>query len=214
LDPQQILISIGTLIFAVVFHELAHGWAAWKLGDPTAKDLGRITLNPIPHIHPFWTIALPAMLIFSGSPIVFGGAKPVPFNPRYFKDPKWGTVLVAAAGPASNFLIAAVSLVLLYALYSTGFITALGLIGAPARFIYEFLQFSILINVVLAFFNLFPVPPLDGGRIAVGLLPDELGDALARVEPYGFFIVIAALCFGFIDKYMNFVITNLFYLLP
>ena len=214
MEPQQILISIAVLLFAVVFHELAHGWAAWKLGDPTAKDLGRITFNPIPHIDPFMTILLPAMLIFSGSPVVFGGAKPVPFNPRYFKDPKWGTVLVAAAGPASNFLIAGISLAILYLVYASGFITSLGISGAPARFIYEFFQASVLINVILAFFNLFPVPPLDGGRIAVGLLPDQLGEALSGLEPYGLLIIFAGLYFGLIDKYMLFVIQSVFYLFP
>ncbi len=183
------------LLFAVVVHEVAHGWVAWKLGDPTAKSLGRLTLNPLKHIDPVMTILLPALLIAGGSPVVFGGAKPVPFNPRYFRNPRKGMVLVAAAGPAVNFILAALFAGLLAVLPTpTGF--------GGALFV-TMLFSSVAVNLVLALFNLIPVPPLDGGRIAVGLLPSALAIPLARLERWGLLIVFGLLYFGIVDSYLR-----------
>lgn len=176
------------LYIAVVPHEVAHGWAALKLGDPTAKSLGRLTLNPIPHIDFFMTILLPGMLALSGSPVIFGGAKPVPVNPLYFKKPRQGICFVAAAGPITNFLIALICFALLY--------TGIFSLQSEAALVTIIVLFT---NVVLGTFNLFPIPPLDGGRIAVGLLPKPVARALARLEPYGFFIIFGLLAIGAFD---------------
>lgn len=200
---EGFLIFGPPLTIAIVVHEVAHAWAADKLGDPTARQLGRITLNPIKHIDPFMSLLLPAMLIISGSPVVFGGAKPVPFNPYNLGNPKRDSVLIAAAGPASNFILA----IIFFCLYS---ITAETLQATPnkvmALFFVWFFQ-SILINIVLALFNLFPVPPLDGGRIVTGLLPRELSIKYASLEPYGFLILVAAIYFGVFEAYLGPVIT-------
>jgi Zn-dependent protease len=186
------------LIVAVVLHEIAHGLAAEKLGDPTARKLGRITLNPIKHVDPMFTIVIPAILIFSGSPIIFGGAKPDPVDPRYFKNPRKGMMLVALAGPVTNFILAGISALLLAILNTPGVPEIFP--HAPLIFSAKMLIASLLINLVLGLFNLIPIPPLDGGRIAVGLLPINLARLLARLEPYGIFIVFFLLYVGFFDK--------------
>jgi len=194
---------IPPLLVAVVIHEMAHGWAADKLGDPTARSLGRITFNPIKHIDPMMTIMFPAFLFFIGSPIIFGGAKPVPVNPRNFKNPRRDMAWVALAGPVSNFILAAIILVLakIYlgvAPALSGTVPSLLLI-----LIVLWLSQGFLINVVLAVFNLFPVPPLDGGRIAVGLLPIPMAKAVASLERYGLMIVFALLMTGVMDSYLS-----------
>lgn len=191
----NILVSFLPLIIAVVIHEAAHGLAADKLGDDTARRMGRITLNPLKHIDPFLTIVLPAVLIFSGSPVIFGGAKPVPVNVFRLRKPKRDMALVAAAGPASNFLLAGAGIGLVYLCRPL-------LPSAPEWMIFFALQW-ILINVVLAVFNLFPLPPLDGGRIAVGLLPSGLARYYARIERYGFLILILLLFSGVINQYLT-----------
>lgn len=197
----QILVVTPPLMVAVIVHEIAHGLTAEKLGDPTARMNGRITLNPIKHIDPILTILMPAALILAGSPIIFGGAKPVPVDPRYFKNPRRDMSLVAIAGPISNIILAAISFLLIlgFNLFSTEGKSA-GMLG---DYVYSLLVFSVLINVVLCCFNLFPVPPLDGGRIAVGLLPRKAAYALARLEPFGFAIVIALLYFGVIGGVLD-----------
>ena len=200
---EGFLIFGPPLIIAVVFHEVAHGWAADKLGDPTARKLGRLTLNPIKHIDPVMTLLVPGLLIASGSPVVFGGAKPVPINPYNLKNPRKAVVLIAAAGPAINFVLAA--------LFATVFMIFKEIIAAnPASLstlslttiITLWAFHSVLINIILALFNLFPIPPLDGGRIAVGLLPEGLAMKLARLEPYGFFILVAAIYMGVFESYL------------
>ncbi len=149
---QYAFIVIPPLVFSVILHEVAHGWVAGKLGDPTATRLGRITLNPIPHIDPVMTLLLPALLIMSGSPIVFGGAKPVPVDPRYFRNPKKGMTLVAIAGPATNFALA----IICYLLFTmiSGIEVTPGTYGSPIMLIGSWLVYGMLINVVLAVFNL------------------------------------------------------------
>jgi len=194
----KILLLAPPLLVAVVLHEVAHGIAAEKLGDTTARKLGRITLNPIKHIDPFMTIALPAMLIFSGSPVIFGGAKPVPVNPMVFKNPRRGMAYVALAGPVSNFILASICAVLLHLLaillpsgLSTNLITLL---------IVGWLVQGLIINLILGCFNLLPVPPLDGGRIAVGFLPLNAAKLWAKLEPFGILVVFALLYSGFVDS--------------
>lgn len=178
---ETLIVNVPNLLIAVVLHEVAHGLSAYWLGDPTAKRLGRLTLNPIPHIDPFMTLVLPTLLIVSGSPIIFGGAKPVPVNFRNLRHPRRDSALVAFAGPLTNFI--------LVALLAVTFKVML-IFGEPGKLLTSFLWSGMLINLVLGLFNLTPIPPLDGGRIAVALLPRPLGILLSRVEPFGLFVVV------------------------
>ncbi|MBU2719000.1 site-2 protease family protein [Acidithiobacillus ferridurans] len=179
------------VLFAITVHEVAHGWVAWKRGDPTAMLMGRLTLNPIKHIDPFGTILLPGILLLFHSPFLFGYAKPVPVNFGGLKDPKRDMVLVAIAGPAANLLMAFLwTLVLWLGGHLPG---ALAYLDEPMQLMGKA---GILINVILIIFNLIPIPPLDGGRVAVGLLPPSASIALSRIEPYGFIILIVLLFTG------------------
>ena len=169
------------VIFAVTFHEAAHGFVAYQLGDDTAWRMGRVTFNPLKHIDPFGTVLLPALLLMMGG-FLFGYAKPVPVNFGRLHHPRRDTVLVALAGPMTNVLLAIVSALLAYGL----FLLPLGIaLWARAN-----LQNSLELNAVLCVFNMLPFPPLDGGRVAVGILPRFLGRPLARVEPYGILIIL------------------------
>jgi len=178
-----VAIALGVIV-AITFHEAAHGIVAYALGDDTAYRMGRVTLNPLKHIDAFGTILLPALLwMFAG--FLFGWAKPVPVNFGRLNQPRRDMVLVAAAGPATNMLLALISALLLHPVQL--------LPETPAAALQIGLQFSILINVVLAVFNMLPLPPLDGGRVAVGLLPDRLAFPLARLERWGLFIIVGLL---------------------
>lgn len=172
------------LIPAVIVHEYFHGRVAELMGDKTARLAGRLTLNPIPHIDLFGTIILPLLLVVSGSPIVFGWAKPVPINPYNFKDPRKGMMYTGMAGPASNFIMAAIA----------GFMVRLGLFS-HAPFLGTFLIYFSIINIVLGVFNLIPVPPLDGSRIISGLLPYGLAREYNKLERYGMIILMIILLF-------------------
>lgn len=190
--PQLLAVSILPILFAITVHEVAHGWVAKLLGDPTAHRLGRLTLNPIRHIDPMGTVLLPAVLLFvSGGRFMFGWAKPVPVTWENLRHPKRDMVLVALAGPAANLLMAVFWG--LMAKVST-------LLPEAQRWAADPLFFSgvfgVLFNVLLMVFNLLPLPPLDGGRVAVGLLPGRLGWQLSRLEPYGFFILIGLMLSG------------------
>ncbi len=178
----QIAIWAIPVLLAITLHEAAHAWVADKLGDDTARRLGRVSFNPIRHIDPFGTVILPALFIASGSPFMFGYAKPVPVNFGRLRRPKRDMVLVAAAGPAANLLIA-VAASLLWHLYSV-------MPEAAIEFWVEMITKAIVFNVMLCVFNLLPLPPLDGGRIMTGLLPMPLAIRFAKIERYGFFILI------------------------
>lgn len=186
----DILVFAPPLLIAVMLHEVAHGYVAGRLGDPTARQLGRITLNPLRHVDLYMTIIIPALLIFAHSPFVFGGAKPIPVNPFNFRNPRRGMAWVAIAGPLTNFLLAGISYLLL--VLAGRFIHGED-ISAAGWLLLAWLSISVTINIVLGVFNLFPIPPLDGGRIAVGFLPVSLAKPLSRLEPYGILIVIGLL---------------------
>lgn len=207
---QQIIIWALPVVAAIVLHEVAHGFVADRLGDPTAKERGRLTLNPISHVDPFGTVALPAFLIFAGSPFVFGYAKPVPVDFRRLRNPKRDMVWVAAAGPATNVVLAVASAVafhLLMGLYTPG-VSPLALEGAL-----RMLQASVIVNIVLAVFNLLPILPLDGGRVLTGLLPLSLAIPYSRLEPFGLFIVVGLLAFNVLSPVLGPVVSVLSHVL-
>jgi Zn-dependent protease len=180
-------ISIWALpaLIAITFHEAAHGYVAHLLGDDTAWRLGRVSFNPLVHIDPFGTVVLPVMLLVLRVPFLFGYAKPVPVNFRALRHPRLGTILVAAAGPGMNLLLATIAAL---AFHIVGYIPAPG-----AQWFAANLRDALLLNVILAIFNLLPILPLDGGRILVGVLPGALGRSLSRFEPYGLLILIGLL---------------------
>jgi len=183
------------IVFAT-FHEYAHGWMAYRLGDPTAKRSGRLSLNPLVHIDPFMTIILPAMLlIFSGGRFAIGSAKPVPVNPFWLRNPKRDMIWVGLAGPGTN-IAWALGLVI---------IMKSGLLS-PANPIYLFLFICMYINVVLLVFNMLPVPPLDGSRVVEGLLPDRYADQYSRLKPYGLIILMALIFLGVFRQLLLFVL--------
>ena len=189
---QTICVYAIPLIFAITLHESAHGWAAGRLGDPTATMLGRVTINPIPHIDPIRTIAVPgALLLMSaltgGGGLLFGWAKPVPINPRYFRNPLKAMTITAAAGPLSNLLQMIFWALLLKALAAVGFYD---------KFVISVCAAGISVNLMLMAFNLIPIPPLDGGRIVRGLLPRQAGMAFDKIEPYGFMILLVLMVGG------------------
>jgi Zn-dependent protease len=173
------------LVIAITFHEAAHGFVAHRLGDNTAYDLGRVSFNPLRHIDPFGTLIMPAILLMSHSPFLFGYAKPVPVNFRALRSPRIDMVLVAIAGPATNIVLA---LLAAAAFHVLDFLPA-----DSAKWVADNLKNALVINVILAIFNMLPIPPLDGGRVAVGLLPRVLAAPLARLEPFGMLILIGLL---------------------
>ncbi len=188
-----IAVWAAPILFAITLHEAAHGWVAYKLGDPTAKSRGRITINPIKHIDPMGTVVVPLFLDMV-SPFVMGWAKPVPVEPRYFKSPLLDMALVAVAGPVSNFIMAC--LWAMFIVISNSVMSA-----SPAlRFLAEMGEKGIIINVVLMVLNLLPILPLDGGRVLAGVLPTSLAIPFMRMERFGMLIVLLLLFSGILGK--------------
>ncbi|MBN2243863.1 MAG: site-2 protease family protein [Acidobacteria bacterium] len=183
---MELIIRIVALVFSVILHEVAHGYVAYRLGDPTARNANRLTLNPLPHIDLMGSVLLPLFLILMKSPVLLGWAKPVPFNPGYFRDTKKGVMLVGLAGPVSNLILAAAAAVILR-IFPLGEIFGL------------FLAHVCIINVILAVFNLIPIPPLDGSRVVIGFLPDDMVRPYLSLERYGFLIIFGLLYLGVLD---------------
>lgn len=190
---QTVAVYALPVLFAITLHEAAHGYAALRLGDNTAAMLGRITLNPIKHIDPVGTIAMPLLLYFAtNGAFLFGYAKPVPVRFGQLHNPKRDMVWVALAGPAANFVQAVMWVIAMYMLAAS---------GVEERFFFEMCRAGLLVNLVMFAFNLFPLPPLDGGRILVGLLPMRAALAVQRIEPWGFFIVMGLVLIGVVSDW-------------
>ncbi|MCD6257597.1 site-2 protease family protein [Candidatus Aerophobetes bacterium] len=199
-----LIFAVVILFFSVILHEIAHGLMAERHGDSTARIMGRITLNPIPHIDPIGTVLLPGIMIlmniFGGGIPIFGWAKPVPINPRNLNNPKRDMIWIALAGPATNLGIA----LLLALLFRV--------LGGPESLAGVILFYGITINLFLAFFNLIPIPPLDGSRILSGILPERYSYHLSQIEPFGFIILIVLLVGGLFN-YMFLALLKLSYIL-
>lgn len=183
-DPVAFVLLSVPLLYSIIIHELAHGWVAWRMGDPTAKAAGRLTLNPVRHLDPIGTL----MLFIVG----FGWAKPVPFNLGYIKDRRKGLILVSSAGVVANTILAFLAF-LLYRILEP----------EPSGTVATLLYYMAKINLILAAFNLIPIPPLDGSKILAGFASARVQDTLARIEPYGFFIIIALLFLGVLNPVVN-----------
>lgn len=196
---ELLIFGLPVLLFSVIVHEVAHGWTALKLGDPTAARLGRLTLNPLPHIDPVMSILVPALCVFAGAPI-FGGAKPVPVNPWHFKHPSRDMAFVAAAGPLSNLGLAFLAGLAMNLLYGHAY---------PSGGVGQILVNLFTINLVLAAFNLLPLPPLDGSRIVAHFLKGELGERFRNLDRYGMLIIMGVILlfraplYGYLSWFMR-----------
>ncbi len=203
MDFFGIIIGLPILVFSAILHEIAHGYVADRLGDPTARLSGRLTLNPLKHIDPFLSVLLPAILIISGSPIIFGGAKPVPVDPYNLRDGRKDMALVSLAGPATNVILAIVAAILIHILR---FIP----LGTPGLFISLFLQLVATYNIILAIFNLIPIPPLDGSKVFSLLLPEREATMYLSIGTIGIFILFFLLTFPIAGFSLENLITTLF----
>ncbi len=200
MNTQNIIYTVAVwalpVLFAITLHEVAHGWVANKLGDGTARMLGRLTINPFKHIDPVGTVIVPLVMVLLQTGFVFGWAKPVPVNFNNLKNPRKDMAIVAVAGPLSNLAMA----ILWVFIYKFG--TTMGDTNI-AKGIMAMGQAGILINLILFVFNLLPIPPLDGGRVLSAFVPASVSDMLDKIEPYGFFIVIGLLYFGVLNAILN-----------
>lgn len=186
---QKLAVAVIPVLFAITLHEVAHGWVARRFGDRTAEMLGRLTVNPLKHIHPIGTVVVPAVTLMLGG-FLFGWAKPVPVSVRNLGNPRRDMIFVALAGPIANLLMA-----VMWAFFAR-LIMGLGLEGGAAVFCLGMAQVGVLINVILAVFNMFPLPPLDGGRVVAGLLPPAQAASFERLEQYGLVIILLLLFTG------------------
>lgn len=193
---MEFLIPLVILIFSAILHEVMHGAVADRLGDPTARLLGRLTLNPIPHLDPIMSIALPALLVLSGSPVIFGAAKPVPVNPIHFRDPKKDMALTALSGPLTNVFLA---------ILSSQIIKFVPL----DPLLHSFLYAIVLYNLMLGIINLIPIPPLDGSKVLAAILPDEIAHNYLSIQQYGIFILFFLLLFPIGGFSLGHLINNL-----
>ena len=206
---MRVLLVVPGILVAASFHEFAHGWVADRLGDGTARGEGRLTLNPIRHIDPIGSVLVPLVLALMPGNFLFGWAKPVPVNPYNLRSPKTDMAWVAAAGPITNFLLAFSAAFFLRMIQKIPSTEATAFVLTP---LIAFLFFFILVNIVLGIFNLIPIPPLDGGRIAVGLLPTDMAAKWAALEPYGMLIIVVLFIWdplGLWDHVMGPVISSL-----
>jgi Zn-dependent protease len=186
---QKLAVAVIPVLFAITLHEVAHGWVARRFGDRTAEMLGRLTINPLKHIHPIGTVVVPAVTLMLGG-FLFGWAKPVPVSVRNLANPRRDMIFVALAGPVANLLMA-----VMWAFFAR-LVMGFGLEGGAAVFCLGMAQVGVLINVILAVFNMFPLPPLDGGRVVAGLLPPAQAASFERLEQYGLVIILLLLFTG------------------
>ena len=196
-----VILVFSILLFSVILHEIAHGYTALLLGDTTARDAGRLTLNPLKHLDPWGSVLIPILLHLAGA-IPIGWAKPVPVNVSLMRDPKRGMMLVAASGPLTNITLAMASALLLRALPSSG----------PAILV-DFFKIACQINIVLALFNLIPIPPLDGSNLLAGILPPRIAERYVRLGQYGIFIILALLYVAFEYEVLDKVVGAIFRIL-
>jgi Zn-dependent protease len=207
---NQIVVMIVPLLFSVTIHEVAHGYIALRMGDHTAQKAGRLTLNPIKHLDFFGSLLLPLMLKLTGSPILFGYAKPVPVNFSNLRDVRKSTIYVASAGVLANFILAFLSGILFRILTNYKLLWQISIFNPFIMDLYSMLFYGVAINLVLAIFNLIPIPPIDGSKILAMCLPTSLRIQFARLERFGMIIIIFLLLTNLLDKLLSFFLTPMF----
>jgi Zn-dependent protease len=210
-DIGNIILYFVVFLFSLSFHEAAHAWTSERFGDETGRWLGRVTLNPVPHIDVFGTLIFPLIGILSGG-MMFGWAKPVPVDPSRWRDKKLANIVVSAAGPISNLILATLSFIALKVLIETGTLHA-ATAGGVFEAIVKILSMGLTLNIILAIFNLFPIPPLDGSHVLESLLPPDAARAYEQIRPYGFILIVGLVFLGVFGAVLNPVIGFVDYLL-